>query len=89
MKEVYEKVIVKFGNKMQEDMVIEELSELIKAILKYRRAHYDNYEKYTNLSEEIADCEIMLEQLKIMHQCHDNVEMIKQIKLKRLSKMLD
>jgi hypothetical protein len=37
-----------------------------------------------NIEEEIADVEIMLEQLKMINDCHERVESIKAIKIKRL-----
>lgn len=38
MKEVFEKAILTYGQTAQEDVAIEEMSELIKAICKMRRA---------------------------------------------------
>jgi NTP pyrophosphatase (non-canonical NTP hydrolase) len=59
----FKKAIEKWGIDSQEDMMIEEMSELIKAILKYRRKPEDD-EKYENVCEEIADVNIMLKQMK-------------------------
>lgn len=63
-------------------VAMEECSELIQAISKYLRG------RETNLEEEIADVEIMLEQLKIM--CNESqVEVIKESKLNRLEQRLN
>ena len=79
--EILNKAIAVYGIEAQENVVIEELSELIKAIChKYRGRN--------NIAEEIADCEIMLEQLKIINNCSDDVEKIKTEKLDRLCQRL-
>ena len=76
--DIYEAAIAVYGEKHQEDIAIEECSELIQAIShKHRgRSH--------NIPEEIADVEIMLEQLKIINGCSIKVEMIKRLKLGNL-----
>lgn len=62
-------IIGRYGVDKQEDVAIEELSELIKAILKLRRAHNtDNWDLcLENIFTEIADVQIMLWQLMIIH----------------------
>lgn len=65
-------IINTHGCRLQEDIAIEELSELQKAILKHRR--YGSKETEQNIIDEIADVEIMLEQLKIIYSCHKDVE---------------
>lgn len=70
--------IKKFGERAQEEMVIEECAELIQAISKKHRG------KEHNIAEEIADVEIMLEQLKIINCCHREVEDIRNTKIRRL-----
>nr|MDD3231059.1 hypothetical protein [Oscillospiraceae bacterium] len=57
-----------YGIDHQQDMCIEEMSELTKAILKYRRADSDA-EKCVireNVIEEMADVQIMLDQMRII-----------------------
>ena len=57
---------------------LEEGIELIQAINhKHRGREY-------NIAEEIADVEIMLEQLKIINNCRDEVEKIHKQKIERL-----
>lgn len=65
-------IIDTYGTKVQEDIAIEECSELIKAICKNRRNPPDETRK--GIIDEIADVEIMLEQLKIIHSCSREVE---------------
>ena len=64
-------IINTYGTKNQEDIAIEELSELQKAILKYRRNSSGKRRK--KVIDEIADVSVMLEQLKIIYSCHKEV----------------
>ncbi len=66
---------------------MEEASELIKAICKLRRNGVTE-DTVNDLAEEMADMEIMLEQLKVMFYLFEGVEEWKNYKLKRLSKMV-
>lgn len=66
------KAIETYGNESQVDMAIEEMSELTKALLKYRRALKGNTDisvskAHSDILEEIADVEIMLDQMKIIY----------------------
>ena len=54
-----------FGARNQEDVAIEEMSELIKALIKHRR--YNTPETSENILEEIADVVIMTCQLTVIH----------------------
>ena len=63
--EVLRNAIVRFGNDSQVDMVIEEMSELTKALLKARRAGIKQYNTPSVL-EEFVDVEICLDQLKLI-----------------------
>lgn len=58
-----------FGPMAQQDMMIEEMSELTKAICKHRRANHGTEESaaFANVLEEIADVQIMLDQMKLMY----------------------
>lgn len=78
-KEFYEKIIFKFGDNNQITVAIEELSELQKELCKSLRKE-DNK---VNICEEIADVEIMLEQIKLLFDIADVVEMEKNNKIKR------
>lgn len=67
-----------FGERLQEDLAIEEFAELTQALIHKRRG------RENNIAEEIADCEIMLEQLKIINGCHLEVKAIRKQKIERL-----
>ncbi len=59
-----------FGASAQTDMMIEEMSELTKALLKYRRAGDNESARavaQTSILEEMADVEIMLAQMHIIY----------------------
>ena len=64
------------------ELKIEECAELIQAINKKHRG------RAHNISEEIADVEIYLEQLKIINNCADEVERYKTAKMKRLKERI-
>lgn len=79
--QLYNQVIESYGQDAQMIVAMEECSELIQAISKHLRG------RETNLEEEIADVEIMLEQLKLM--CNQSlVEEFKASKLQRLEQRL-
>lgn len=65
------------------ELKIEECAELIQAINKKHRG------RAHNISEEIADVEIYLEQLKIINNCADEVENYKTAKMKRLKERIN
>lgn len=79
-----------FGTDAQLLMAIEEMSELTKAICKEKRARDATDDEYfnarQNLLEEIADVEIMLEQLLIILGA--DISSIKDYKLERLKEIL-
>lgn len=83
--EIMEMALERYGREAQEDMAIEEMGELIVAIMHLRRERIAVRE----LAEEIADVEIMLMQLKTAHDIHELVEQIKDIKIDRLEKRLE
>ena len=81
-KQILTSAIKAFGNQHQEDIVLEEMSELAQAILHNRRG------RESNIPEEIADVLIALEQLILIHDCRKEVESIKYHKLMRLQEKL-
>ena len=89
--------ICAYGEKAQEDMAIEEMSELIKALLKYRRAvnadpvHLPKNapELIEAIREEMADVIIMLSQLLIIYGDYSKVDEYIQFKTERLAKRLE
>lgn len=63
-----------WGMDAQIDMVIEEMSELTKALLKYRRSTHEHFSsRFDDIAEEHADVQIMLSQLQyIMMQIDED-----------------
>ena len=93
---VLQKAILTYGKESQVDMAIEEMSELTKALLKERRNEKTEVIKSSaplqfilNIIEEIADVEIMLEQLKMIFDCESQVDEMKSYKIERLQGMLE
>ena len=76
--EILTTAIRTFGEEAQEGVAIEECSELIQAISHKHRG------REHNIAEEIADVEIMLEQLKIINNCAEEVAEIHKQKIDRL-----
>ena len=86
-KELYEKAIEKWGNDLQEIIMIEEMSELTKQICKCLRGN-SSIENLDKITEEMADVEIMLEQMKIVYKNEDHVREEKKKKLDRLERLV-
>ena len=85
--ELYKKAITQWGATNQMDMVVEECAELIQAINKVKRdGSIDNEAK---LCGEIADVEIMIEQLRLIINKNEHIEQIKEYKLMRLNDRLN
>lgn len=61
-------------------MLIGEVGELLTAMADHKRGR----DTVDHIAEETADVEIMLAQLKIIHQCRDAVKAWRRKKLKRL-----
>ena len=58
-----------YGFDLQSNLLMEEYGELIQAVNKYKRKIYSGLSVYTSLDkliEEIADVELMLEQIKAL-----------------------
>jgi hypothetical protein len=70
-----------FGERAQVTMAIEEMSELTKELCKRCRGR-DNVEA---IAEEIADVEIMLQQMVMLFDCAGQVETFRRYKLERLA----
>lgn len=83
--EVYRMAVACFGKPPQKLMAIEEMSELTKAICKDFRGNLN----MENLVEEMADVQIMLEQLKIIYDAHEAVDAAMELKIKRLRQLLN
>lgn len=83
---VLKRALNTWGEKAQMLMVVEEMSELIKEILKNVSRGKDNI---SELIEEAADVEIMLEQLKENYQIIDQVAAYKTEKIKLIEQRLN
>lgn len=75
----YKKVIDKFGVEKQIIVAVEELSELQKALCKYLREKGD----ILAITEEMADVQIMLEQLEFIFSNTTAIQSIKDMKIRR------
>ena len=82
--EVLNRAINKYGPTIQKTVAIEEMSELTKEIVKDIR----DMPCRLAIAEEIADVEIMLEQLKIIYEAHEAVEQFKASKINRLNQRM-
>ena len=76
--------ITTFGADAQQKMLLEEMSELQKEICK----HWRGKDNLAEIAEEIADVEIMLEQMKLIFCCTGTVKAIRNSKLRRLEQRI-
>lgn len=90
--QLYKQIIKKFGNQKQIIKTIEELSELQKDLCKFLlyQSPLELQRHMENVAGEIADVEIMLNQLKIMFApgMPELVETMKSQKHERMLKLL-
>jgi len=84
-KTIYKDALDTWGENAQLDVAIEEMSELIKEIIKFKRGIGDK----AHMSEEIADVTIMLEQIIQMFKLEEEVTQQKNYKLIRLQNYLE
>ena len=82
-RDIYTAAVKKCGKEHQLVLCMEEMAELTKELSKNMRG----FKNTTNISEEMADVEIMLEQLRIIYG--SEVDTIKAEKLLRLSERLE
>ena len=93
-----QEIVLRYGYDAQSRQCIEEMAELTQAINKFWRKDLKcgygaieesgldkESEAYINLIEEIADVEIMLEQMKVLHDCAKAVAAYRKSKLRRLA----
>lgn len=84
--DLMEKAINAWGAKAQTLMVLEEMAELQKEILKNINRDKDNI---TEIIDEVADVEIMLEQLKYIYKIEKQVAERIPVKLEKVAKRLE
>lgn len=82
-KELYQKALKLWGPTAQVFMLMEEIGELMQAVSKYYRK--PSAENKEHLAEEIADVEIMLEQMRVVLDVKEkDIQKQKKHKLDRL-----
>ena len=84
--EILIKAIGKWGKNAQLLMVLEEMSELQKEILKHINRGKDNLDE---IIDETADVEIMLDQLKYIFGIHEHVKERIPVKLNKVKARLE
>lgn len=82
---IYERALDHYGGEMQTMVCVEEMAELMKELSKHARGE-DNVKA---IAEEIADVEIMLEQMKLLHGCGYLVWSCRDEKLERLARRIE
>lgn len=85
-KKILLEAIELWGEDFQLDMMIEEMAELTKAIMKLKRAGGGS-ELRVKVSEEIADVKIMIEQMEQMFS-EKNIDSFYNEKLRRLKRRI-
>ena len=84
-RDIYGAAVKKCGREPQLIICMEEMAELTKELSKNLRGS----KNVTNISEEMADVEIMLEQLRVIFGNRSEVDTIKAEKLIRLADRLE
>ena len=83
--EVLQRALDTYGSFLQIAVMMEEMSELQKELCKNLRGRGS----IEHIAEEIADVEIMLEQMKMLFLCADDVRDVRRRKVERLKVRLD
>lgn len=100
---VFKRCICEYDTQPQIDMCIEEMSELTKALLKYRRkfaltrgenvnptnGDTDLFKARIDIIDELADVRIMCRQMELLFQAEDEVERRIDFKVDRQIKRLE
>lgn len=81
---VYRKAIERFGKMNQIAKAVEEMSELIKELCKVQIGEMD----LDNVIEEIADVEIMIDQMRLIFNSDREIDRVKAQKIERLEKKM-
>lgn len=87
-KEILERAISTYGYHAQVNMCLEEMAELAKALLKMQRSDGNVTEKLDNIREEIADVQIMIDQMRMIYG-PEAIDRVERVKLTRLEKRLE
>lgn len=88
--EIFQKALDKWGFNSQVKQLFEEMAELVIALNKFDRAQNDDIRegRVYAIIDEIADVELMLDQMKYIFYCKERVEERYKMKLDRLIKMV-
>lgn len=84
-KRILAAAIETWGPEAQTLMVFEEMSELQKELCKSARGKDNRAE----IADEIADVEIVIDQMKLLHDCEADVEARRAAKISRLKDRLN
>ena len=79
-KDVFEKALQTYGGEHQQKKLLEEMAELQKEICK----HWDGAQNLDKIADEMADVEILLDQMKLLFQNSSLVELRRSFKVDRL-----
>ncbi len=82
---IFNNAIKKWGKESQILVAVEEIGELLQSISKFNRGKITT----DDILEEIADVEIMLNQLIIIYSCHDSYNTILNKKFAKLKRLLN
>jgi NTP pyrophosphatase (non-canonical NTP hydrolase) len=74
-----------FGREKQINMVIEECSELIKSLCKYKRGSTSSRENHIQVCEELADVYIMINQCRVMF----DMDIVNEITVEKINRLYD
>lgn len=83
-KKTYMNALIRYGDRHQMVVAVEELAECIQAICKILRGG----ENFDHLAEEVADALICLEQVRMMFNIDERVEEYMAMKIARLDARL-
>ena len=83
--DIFRSAIETYGEVMQITVAFEEMSELQKELCKHLRGSGSQ----ENIAEEIADVEIMMEQMKMLFNCETAVLQVREKKVKRLKERIE
>lgn len=84
-REILENALTTFGAEAQILMVMEEMAELQKELCKNLRGKAN----VANIAEEIADVQIMLDQMTLLYDCEHAVQANREYKLMRLESRIE
>ena len=88
VEKVCQMALDKFGEDKQFDMAIEEMSELIKCLVKYRRYNKNSVWRLKTV-EEMMDVTIMIMQLSMLLSTEEEMERVMENKVNNLKAIIE